>query len=477
MKKMKYIFFAKGRDRIAHINQKEINMKETNEEGQKNTYIEGKIDKKIEGKINKNLDDNLNKKNKIVKNLKNIEKNDKKINEKIKNKKNNSENNKKNKNINYKKCKNLFLNKKIFFDKKNLSIFLIVLTLASFGCMMVYSASCYVANYRYSNPFFYLNKQIIGVVLGTVAMFVFMMIDYQKLKRFKWWGILLSGIMLCLVFIPGIGVENYGAKRWLNFGLFTVQPSELAKFSFVLFAAGYLSDNYDKVHKFKMLLPVLAVGLGFCTLIILEPNMSITMCMGLVMLFMLFIGGARMKHFAILGVPAAAAVPALIIAEPYRIQRFMAFLNPWASPQAEGFQLIQSLYSLGSGGLFGVGLFNSRQKYLFLPFAESDFIFSIIGEELGFFGATILVIAFAVLILLLISIARGAKDRFGALLVLGISSVISIQVLINLCVVSGLIPPTGLPLPFISSGSTSIIVFMAAIGVCLNVHKQSHLKV
>ena len=197
------------------------------------------------------------------------------------------------------------------------------------------------------------------------------------------------------------------------------------------------------------------------------------MCMGLVMLFMLFVGGAKLKHFLILGVPVAAAVPALIIMEPYRIQRFMAFLNPWANPQGEGFQLIQSLYSLGSGGMFGVGLFNSRQKYLFLPFSESDFVFSIIGEELGFFGATLVVVCFAILVFLLIGVAKRAKDRFGALLVLGVASVISIQVIINLFVVSGMIPPTGLPLPFISAGSTSLVVFMSAIGVCLNVARQS----
>lgn len=372
--------------------------------------------------------------------------------------------------INYKKM--LKINEKI--DKKSILIFFIILGLGIFGCIMVYSTSNYVALYRYGNSNFYLNKQIVGVVLGVFSMILCSTINYEKLKKFKWWAVGIAGLLLILVFIPGIGVENYGAKRWLNLGLFTIQPSEFAKFAFVLFSAAYLSEHYEDMHKFRTLLPVLAVGLGYCLLIILEPNMSITMCVGLVMLFMLFVGGIRMKHFAILSVPAAATIPALIIVEPYRIQRFMAFLNPWASPQGEGFQLIQSLYSLGSGGLFGVGLFNSRQKYLFLPFSESDFIFSIVGEELGFFGATILILVFAALIFLLISIARNAKDRFGALLVLGVASVISIQVIINICVVSGLIPPTGLPLPFISAGSTSLIVFMSAIGVCLNVYKNSH---
>lgn len=378
------------------------------------------------------------------------------------------------KKINFNKnFSNLFTREGKIFDAKTLSIFLLVCGLAIFGCIMVYSASCYIANYRYSNPYFYLTKQIVGAVLGIAAMFVCTFVNYQKLKKLKWWVVIISAVLLALVFIPGIGVENYGAKRWLNLGFFTIQPSEFAKFALVLFSAAYLSDNYEKIGKFKTLLPVLGVGLGFCLLVILEPNMSITMCIGFIMLFMLFVGGTKMKHFVWLGIPAACAVPALIIVEPYRVQRFMAFLNPWASPQAEGFQLIQSLYSLGSGGLFGVGLGNSRQKYMFLPFSESDFIFSIIGEELGLFGAILTLIVFAVLIYLLISVARNAKDRFGALLVLGVASVIAIQVILNVCVVSGLIPPTGLPLPFISAGSTSLIVFMAAVGLCLNVARQS----
>ena len=359
------------------------------------------------------------------------------------------------------------------FDKTYYLIISIIIGLGIFGCLMVYSASCYVAKYRYNNEYFYLTKQIIGVLLGIIAMIIFSKINYKKLEKFKWLVVCVSFLLLALVFIPGIGVENYGAKRWLNLGFFTIQPSEFAKFAFVLFSASYLSKNYEQIGNFRKLIPVLILGLSYCALIILEPNMSITMCMGLVMLFMLFVGGAKIKHFIFLGLPAAAVIPVLILIEPYRIQRFMAFLNPWASPQGEGFQLIQSLYSLGNGGLFGVGLFNSRQKYMFLPFSESDFIFSIIGEELGFIGASLLIIVFATLIYMLVKIARNAKDRFGALLVLGVASVISIQVLINLCVVSGMIPPTGLPLPFISAGSTSLIVFMSGIGVCLNVYKQS----
>ena len=201
--------------------------------------------------------------------------------------------------------------------------------------------------------------------------------------------------------------------------------------------------------------------------------MSITMCIGLVLIIMLFLGGISFKHFACLAVPGVLAVPALIFMEPYRVKRLMAFLNPWASPQAEGFQLIQSLYGLGAGGLFGVGLFNSRQKYSFLPFAESDFIFSIIGEELGFIGAMFIVLVFIVLVVSLIIIAKRAKTRFGMLFVAGVASVIAVQTILNIAVVTGSIPPTGLPLPFISAGSTSLIVFMSAIGLCLNISKKS----
>ena len=188
---------------------------------------------------------------------------------------------------------------------------------------------------------------------------------------------------------------------------------------------------------------------------------------------MLFVGGMKIKHMAMLGGLGSLAVPILIFAEPYRIKRLTAFLNPWANPKGEGFQLIQSLYSLGAGGLFGVGLFNSKQKYLFLPFSESDFIFSIIGEETGFIGCVLVLILFMILIINGIRIAYNSTERFGCYLVTGIISIIAIQVFINIAVVTGSIPPTGLPLPFISAGSSSLLVFMSAIGVVLNVDRQS----
>lgn len=352
-------------------------------------------------------------------------------------------------------------------------ISLLVGLLVIFGCIMVYSASFYSANYHYGNKYFFLFKQLLGVVLGVFAMIALTFIDYHLLNKYKWLIVGGTFFLLALVFVPGLGMESYGAKRWVSLLGFSIQPSEIAKFALVIFTAGYMSDHHDKVKTFKGLLPVLIVGGLMCILIMLEPSMSVTMCIAFVTLFMLIIGGMSKKHTLMFSIPAGAMVPLLIVLEPYRLKRLLAFIDPWASPQGEGFQLIQSLYSLGDGGWFGVGLFNSRQKYLFLPFAESDFILSIIGEEIGFVGTTLLMAVFFLLVYRLIKIALSAKDRFGAMLVSGVAFIIAVQTLLNIAVVTGSIPPTGLPLPFISSGGTSVMVFMAGIGICLNVLRQS----
>lgn len=360
-----------------------------------------------------------------------------------------------------------------FLSKREIFVILLVLGLVIFGCIMVYSASCYSAEYRYKNQFFFLYKQLFGVALGIFALVFFSFFDYHLLKKFRYWILGVSVIFLILVFVPGFGVQSYGANRWVNLLGISIQPSEIAKFALVLFLAYYLSEKHDKIKTFKGLLPPLCVAGVLCVLVIIEPSMSVTMCLGMVTLLMLIIGGMSKKHTLLFSSMAAAGVPLLILAEPYRLKRLFAFLNPWASPQGEGFQLIQSLYSLGNGGFFGVGLFNSRQKYLFLPFAESDFIFSIIGEELGFCGCCLLMAAYFSLVWLLFKIGLNAKDRFGCLLACGIGIVIAVQTLLNIAVVTGSIPPTGLPLPFISSGGTSVAVFMGAIGIALNVCRQS----
>lgn len=370
------------------------------------------------------------------------------------------------------------LNFKNFFTIKknkrtNIWLILCVALLVIIGFIFVYSASMYSAELNYGDKFYFLKKQIIGAVVGTIALILMANIDYNILNKYKIPIFIVSLVLLALVFIPGLGVSNYGAQRWIKMPGFTIQPSEIAKFGFVIFSAGYLSKNKDVVGTFKGILPVLVAGGLTCALIILEPNMSITICVLLVMFIMLFVGGAKIKHFLILSVPVILAGVLLIIIEPYRMERLVAFINPWANPQGEGYQLIQSLYGLSAGGLFGVGIFNSRQKYLFLPFSESDFIFSIIGEELGLAGCLLVILIFASLIYLGIKIAMQAPNRFGSFLATGIVAIIGSQVLINIAVVSASIPPTGVPLPFISAGSTALVVFMASIGILLNIHKQS----
>lgn len=322
-------------------------------------------------------------------------------------------------------------------NKQQWVVILSVLFLVGFGCVMVYSASSYSAEYRYGNQYFFLFKQLFGVVLGLFAMFFFIFVDYHLLKKFRWWILGITCLLLVLVFVPGLGVQSYGANRWVNLFGISIQPSELAKFALVLFLAVYLSEKHDKIKTFKGLIPPLAIAGLLCVLVIIEPSMSVTMCLAFITLFMLIIGGMSKKHTIMFSSVAAAAVPFLILAEPYRMKRLFAFLNPWASPQGEGFQLIQSLYSLGNGGLFGVGLFNSRQKYLFLPFAESDFIFSIIGEEIGLVGCFALMAVYGILVFNLFKIGLNAKDRFGCLLACGVGLVIAVQTLLNIAVVTG----------------------------------------
>lgn len=368
------------------------------------------------------------------------------------------------------KIKNIWIKEK----RTNVWLILMVTLLVVIGCVFVYSASSYSAKLNYDNKYYFLNKQIIGAILGFIAMFFTSRIDYKFYGKHRTIILIVSLVLLSLVFVPGLGVANYGARRWIRMPGFTIQPSEIAKFGFVVFCAGYLAKNKDIIKSFRGILPILLVGAVVCLLIMLEPNMSITICVGLTMFLMLFIGGAKVKHFLILSVPVIALGILLIVIEPYRMERLVAFINPWKNPQGEGYQLIQSLYSLSNGGLFGVGIFNSRQKYLFLPFSESDFIFSIIGEETGFFGCVLIILMFTIIVFQGIKIARNAKDRFGVYLAGGITLVIATQVLINIAVVTGSIPPTGVPLPFISAGSTSLVVFMGAIGILLNIYKQAY---
>lgn len=350
--------------------------------------------------------------------------------------------------------------------------------LAVFGVIAVYSASNYNAKAQYGDAFYFVKKQLLGLVLGIPAMLLAGRSDCRRWNtRVARRSILSVAIVLLgLVFIPGVGRTNYGATRWIGLGPITIQPSELAKYAFVFFTASYASERMGKMRTLKGALPVLIAGGAICALVLLEPNMSVTMCIGFVMLCMLFAAGLKLRYFFALFFPLLLAVPILIIAEPYRLLRLSAFLDPWASPKEEGYQLIQSLYALGNGGWFGTGLFQSRQKYRFLPFSESDFILAVIGEELGFVGTMLLFAACLFLVWRGIRIAVRAEDFFSFLLATGITAVYAIQTLLNALVVSGAIPPTGLPMPLISSGNTSLIITMSAMGVLYSISVRGKRK-
>ena len=354
-------------------------------------------------------------------------------------------------------------------------LLIFVVLLAIIGTIFIYSASNYSALATYGDAFYFVKKQIIGISLGIIAMIVTCNIDYNKIKKINIFVAIVCFVSLILVFVPGIGVEMYGAKRWIGLKAFTIPPSEIAKFSLILFTATYVSKNPQKIKTFVGVLPVLIFGGAICLLIILEPNMSITVCVALLMLTILISAGMRILHTFLLIVPAFLLGVLLIIIEPYRLSRLGAFLNPWSNPKGEGYQLLQSLYALGSGGWFGVGLFNSRQKYAFLPFAESDFILSVIGEEIGFIGLIFFFLLLFMIIYRGLKIASRAKNIFGFIMAIGITLIFGIQTIVNALVVTGSIPPTGLPLPLVSSGNTSIIIFMAEMGILYNISKQGRL--
>ena len=343
--------------------------------------------------------------------------------------------------------------------------------LSCMGLLFIYSASSYSAELQYGDAFRYVETQAVALALGIAAMFAVSFVRPERIKKYSFVLFAVGVALLAAVFVPGFGVESYGAKRWINLGFFTVQPSEYAKFAMVAFLAAFAAKK--GVGTFPRALVFLATAGLVCLLLLLEPNMSVTICVGAAAFVLLFAAGAKPTHLAVILVPVVALGIALIVAEPYRVRRLLAFLDPWSSPLDEGYQLIQSYYALGSGGLFGVGLFNSRQKYLFLPFAESDFILSVIGEETGFFGVLGVLALFAVIIVRGTLIAARARDRYSCYLAAGITALLALQTLMNVAVVCGAVPPTGLPLPFVSAGGSSLVCYFAAVGALLSVSRYS----
>jgi len=355
---------------------------------------------------------------------------------------------------------------------------LLVLTivLVLFGIVMVFSASFYYAEHSANtgyNGYYYFWKQVSGAGIGLVAMIFFMFFDYNRLKKLRFWALGLGLLLMVLVFIPGIGIELNGSRRWVNLGIMSLQSVEVLKLSLIIFCAAGMSINKDKMHKFKYgMLPYLVLLMISAGLLILQPNFSAIVTLALLIFIMMIVGGCSLLQFTAMGVAGLGAGTLVMIASHYRMSRIYAFLDPWKYAGDESYQLVQSLYSIGSGGLFGRGLGNSRQKFLYLPYGESDFIYAIIVEELGYVGGLLLLVAFGLLIWRGVRIALRAPNAFGTMLATGITALIAIQVFINVGVVVGLLPPTGVALPFISAGRTSLIIFMASIGILLNISRQ-----
>ena len=352
------------------------------------------------------------------------------------------------------------------------SVLISTFALALFGLVMIYSASSYSAELKTGDAFFYVKKQLYGLIAGVVTAYLGYKVKKEWLKKYKWVIYAVSLVLLLILFIPGVGQSSYGATRWINLGFITLQSSEIAKFGLVIFLAGYLDEHPPTSIK-GLVVPVIC-GLCICVAVMLEPNMSITLVIGASLMVMLYVGGIKKKHIYVAVCLVLIAIPILILLEPYRIKRLVAFVDPWATPKGEGYQLIQSYYALGSGGIFGVGLFNSRQKYLYLPFAESDFIFTVIGEELGLVGCIIVLGVYAVLVFSGIKISIKASSRYERLLAAGITAVITIQTLLNVAVVSGLVPPTGVPLPYVSAGGSSLMVFTFSSGLLASLGKDKN---
>lgn len=344
----------------------------------------------------------------------------------------------------------------------------LVTLLAVFGIMMIYNASSVSAFEDFGDKYFYLKEQLRWFGLGFLVLGFFSFFDYRKLYFLSPFLLLLSSVLLILVFIPGLGVTAYGASRWLNFRFFSLQPSEFAKFALVI----YLSAWFSEKEKGRLWAFLLLAGF-LLGLILLQPDMGTAVVLAASALLLYFLSGAPLWHLVAILPLAAAASYILIRISPYRFQRLLSFLNPNFDPLGASYHLRQILIALGSGGLWGLGLGQSRQKYAYLPESMTDSIFAIIGEEVGFLGATVLILFFLFCFWRGFKIAKAAPDRFGQLLAAGITSWLAIQTFVNLSAMVALIPLTGVPLPFISYGGSSLVVAMSGVGILLNISRQS----
>ena len=351
-------------------------------------------------------------------------------------------------------------------------LLLSVILLSIFGLIMIYSSSSIWSTYKFNDPYKYLKSQTIFLLLGYFIIYIISKIPYQIYKKYSNIILLSCIILLILVLIPGIGSIRNGSRSWFGIGSLGIQPSEFAKLGLIIFTSKYLSNNKIKDIKTSVL-PILLVVFLIFALIMLQPDFGTGVIIVISIISLLFISGVNMNFFIKLGILGLIGIVILVIIAPYRMQRITSFLNPWSDPLGSGFQIIQSLYAIGPSGLLGTGLGNSIQKHFYLPEPQTDFIFSIISEELGFLGVIIISTLFIIIIYRGFKISMNQEDKFSTYLSFGITFSIAFQAILNLMVVVGLIPVTGVTLPFLSYGGSSLLVSMLEIGILSNISKYN----
>lgn len=365
-------------------------------------------------------------------------------------------------------------------NRVDLPLLIVVLMLVALGLVMVLSASSPTALAESGKSYTYFRTQCIAACLGLFSMIVLSKINYNIYKHFYKLIYILSIAILFLVLLPVIGSGANGARRWINIGI-GIQPSEITKIGLIIWVAGYYSDPKNKIQGFwkSCLKPLVAVGIPILILRIVQNHLSAGIIIGLVTVIMIIMSGCQLKYLVWLagGVLGACAIAFPFVKDKlmssFRSDRIMAWLDPWANTSGTSYQTVQGLYAIGSGGLFGVGLGESTQKYLYIPEAHNDFIFAILAEELGFVGCAIVLALFTVLIVRGVSIAINAKDSFGSLIAIGITALIAVQVILNIAVVTNTIPNTGISLPFLSYGGSSLVILLSAMGILMNISRTA----
>lgn len=357
--------------------------------------------------------------------------------------------------------------------KSGYLLFLVTFVLIGFGLVAIYSTSAILAEEKFGDSLFFLKRQLLWVSLGLVAMLAAWGVKYELIKALSKPLLFLTITLLVLVLFPQFGREAGGARRWLRIGGFGFQPSEIGKLALLIYLADYLTRKQDRIKRFSQgfLPPILILG-GIVGLVLLQPDLGTGLLLGIVSLILLFIAGVRIIYLTGLALSSLPALYFLIMGVGYRQRRILAFLDPWKDASGMGYQITQSFMALGSGGVKGIGLGESRQKLFYLPASYTDFIFSIVGEELGILGTASIVILFLVFLWAGMRVACRAPDLFGYLLGVGVTLTISLQAIINMGVATGALPTKGIPLPFISFGGSSLIFNLAGVGLLLNISRR-----